>query len=222
MKKLILIISMLVLFCNIADLLKADDSINVSNLRQGIASDFSNAVISGDNVNVREKPDTSSKILKRLMNKTKITVVSASDEPVFVDKYFGVWLKIELPGKKYGYVFSSFVKSASISVEPFHLFFEKFKKSWSQEDMKSISENIKFPLVLETSFEGEVETSSIEKKNFFMEVRIKEPYMYKMTFEKKSDTVITVTYGYEAVQYTLYFCITDSKWMLTRIRRSQD
>ncbi len=220
MKKIILIIPLLILSICMISMLKADTLTEPSDLKQALAVDFSNAIISGNNINVRHKPDASSKVLTKLKNKDKIRFIETAGEPVFAGKYFGIWLKIELPDKKYGYVFSSFVKANSGNIEPFHLFFDRFKRSWQRRNMKSISGNIKFPLILESSFEGEVETSSIEKKNFFNEAEIDEPFMYKMTFRKESEKVLTVMYGYEASQYTLYFSLIDGNWVLLKIRKT--
>jgi hypothetical protein len=189
-------------------------------LAEQLYTDFTGSVINSAVVNLREKPDTDSKIITKLKKGNRITVIEQAGSVIFVDKYLGVWLKVRTATGKDGYVLSSFLNSPANKVEHFHIFFERFKTAWIKKNIKEISTRTIFPLQYLEAFEGTVESLEIQKNDFFKKASIKEPYMYKMTFEKESDSTILVHYGYEAQQYTLFFMIADGKWKLFKIKIS--
>jgi uncharacterized protein YgiM (DUF1202 family) len=189
-------------------------------LAEQLYTDFSGSVINSAVVNLREKPDTDSKVITKLKKGNRITVIEQAGSVIFVDKYLGIWLKVRTAAGKDGYILSSFVNSPANKVEHFHIFFERFKTAWIKKNIKEVSTRTIFPLQYLEAFEGTVESLEIQKKDFFKKASIKEPYMYKMTFEKESDSTILVHYGYEAQQYTLFFMITDGKWKLFKIKIS--
>lgn len=199
--------------------LSADEKVSLP-LAEQLYAGFSGSVINSAVVNLREKPDADSKVITKLKKGNRITVIEQTGNAIFVDKYLGVWLKIRLANGKEGYVLSSFVNAPSNKVEHFHLFFARFKTAWIKKDMKEVSRHTAFPLQYLEAFEGTVESLEIQKNDFFKKASIKEPYMYKMTFEKESDSTILVHYGYEAQQYTLFFMIADGKWKLIKIKIS--
>ncbi|HOP28833.1 MAG TPA: SH3 domain-containing protein [Spirochaetota bacterium] len=189
-------------------------------LEKQLYTDFSGSVINSAVVNLREKPDTDSKVIARLNKGDKITVIEQTGAALFVDKYLGVWLKVKSPKGKDGYVLSSFVNAPANKVEHFHLFFDRFKKAWIKKNIKEVSKHTDFPLQYLEAFEGSVESLEIPETDFFKKAVIKEPYMYKMTYEIESGNTILVHYGYEAQQYTLFFMIADGKWRLFKIKIS--
>jgi hypothetical protein len=62
-------------------------------LAEQLYSDFTGSVINSAVVNLREKPDTGSKVIAKLKKGDKITVIEQTGSPLFVDKFLGVWLK---------------------------------------------------------------------------------------------------------------------------------
>ncbi len=199
--------------------LSAEEGESVT-LEEQLYAGFSNSVINSAVVNLREKPDAGSKVITKLKKGNKITVIEQTGSAIFVDKYLGVWLKVSTATGKNGYVLSSFVNSPANKVEHFHVFFERFKTAWIKKNIKEVSSHTLFPLQYLEAFEGTVESLEIQKNEFFKKASIKEPHMYKMTFEKESDSSILVHYGYEAQQYTLFFMIADGKWKLFKIKIS--
>ncbi|HOP61969.1 MAG TPA: SH3 domain-containing protein [Spirochaetota bacterium] len=193
---------------------------NSETLEKLLCSDFTGSTINASSVNVREKPDTGSAVITRLNKNDRITVIECTGEALFVDKYLGVWLKVKTATGKEGYILSSFVNSPANRIDQFHIFFSDYREAWIKKRINKITEHTEFPLAFVQSFEGEEETSEIEKKDFFSKVSIREPYMYKMTFEKGEDNVVLAHYGYEAQQYTLFFTISGGKWKLFKIKIS--
>lgn len=189
-------------------------------LAEQLYSDFTGSVINSAVVNLREKPDTGSKVIAKLKKGDKITVIEQTGSSIFVDKFLGVWLKVKTAKGKEGFVLSSFVNAPANRVEHFHLFFDRLKKGWIKKDMKEVSKHATFPLQYLEAFEGTVESLEIQKAEFFKKASIKEPYMYKMTYEIESGNTILVHYGYEAQQYTLFFMVSDGKWRLFKIKIS--
>lgn len=204
----------------ITSALYAEDDSSFLIFDEELYTGFTNSTISASNVNIREKADTGSRVITRLNKGKKVKVLEVVSETVFVDKYFGSWLKLELPGGKEGYVLSCFVSSPQNKIEPFHVFFEKFRKAWQKKNMKEFSGYAKFPVLCLLAEEGEVTSSELQQGEFFSRTSIKEPYMYPLVYEKESSDVLVVAYGYEAQQYTLYFAIINKKWTLFKMKIS--
>ena len=183
-------------------------------------SGFADSTISSANVNMREKPDLNSGVVTLLNRGQAVDVKEIADKTLFIDKYFGAWLKVETADKKEGYVLSCFVQSPQNKIEPFHVFFEKFKGSWQNKNMEGISPHVKFPLELILMEEGAASSEKLQSDDFFSRTTISEPFMYGMTFEKESASTLLVQYGYEAQQYTLHFSVINGIWILVKIRIS--
>jgi hypothetical protein len=181
--------------------------------------DFKDCRINANDVIIRAKPDALSAVVAKATKGTRLTVTSPDSTAVFVKGYFGTWLGVTLTTGKKGYVLSSFVEAPSHRVEPFHVFFERFRSGWEKQQ-STIFTHVETPLTCDESEEGTVNTSTIDKQNFFTKARIKGPHTYPMTFAAESADAITVRYGYEAQQYTLVFAIVEGQWRLMRIRVS--
>jgi len=217
MKLKILVITLLIFISPLFLIAEEGESIT---LAEQLYSDFTGSFINSAVVNLREKPDAGSKVIAKLKKGDKISVIEQTGDTLFVDKFLGVWLKVKTVNENEGFVLSSFVNSPANKVEHFHIFFDRFKKGWLKKDMKEISKHTAFPLQYLESFEGTVESLEIQRNDFFKKASIKEPYMYKMTFEVESGNTILVHYGYEAQQYTLFFIISGGKWRLIKIKIS--
>ena len=126
-------------------------------------SDFADSTISSADVNMREKPDPTSGVLTRLNRGQAVNVKEITGKTLFIDKYFGAWLRIETADKKEGYVLSCFVQSPLNRIEPFHIFFEKFKSSWQNKNMEEISPHVKFPLEFILMEEGAASSQELQR-----------------------------------------------------------
>lgn len=195
-------------------------SLKKLDLDRELYSGFTEGTISADNVNVREKPDSGSKVISRLKRGQSVKVKGQAGSAVFAGKFFGVWLRVDMPAGREGYVLSCFVSNPEAMVEPFHLFFDRFKKAWQEEKIEDVERHVVFPLELILMEEGTPSVSKINPGDFFINARISEPFMYSMMFKRESVDTILVTYGYEAQQFSLYFAVINGSWTLYKIRIS--
>lgn len=203
-----------------ADPVTTDTKTAISNdILKTLYPDFKDCRINANDVIIRAKPDAAAAVVIKATKGTRLTVTAPGDTAVFVKGYFGTWLGVTLTTGKKGYVLSSFVEAPSHRVEPFHVFFERFRSGWEKQQ-STIFTHVETPLTCDESEEGTISTSTIDKQNFFTKARIKGPHTYPMTFAAESADAITVRYGYEAQQYTLVFAIVEGKWRLMRIRVS--
>jgi len=182
-----------------------------------ISSAAEKGVLSGDNVNVRSKPETGASIVANISSGTKVDILEKGREYTFIGPYYGTWYKIQLSSGKNGYIFSSFVKVPGEKIEKFHVFFDRFKKAILNRNLNTIKNNISFPLKAKHCAEGNCKSMVLTPDNFLDRIIIREPYMYKMKFSIEGDC-IKCWYGYEASNFTLYFKRVDDRWQLVDLR----
>ena len=105
-------------------------------------------IIIGDNIRLREKPNTSSKVLFSLKKDSNIEIIRVRSKYLLVGKYFGRWAKIKYKNKV-GFTLTSFIKSKSLQQEKFHVFFEKFYRimyKGSRKEGAFLINRVNFPL----------------------------------------------------------------------------
>lgn len=178
------------------------------------------SIITANRVNVREKPNVSSKIIAQLNENDRVVVIEELKEEITIGAYSS-WVKIQLHDDRIGYISSSFVNSINAKVQSFHDFFREFKHNWQEQNEVFLLKFIDFPLVF-TVFENRQKNthkvSSIEE--LFEYLIIDDNTMSDFLFTAKIDNKYEVDYSYTGFSYTLYFRLVNKQWKLEKVFKS--
>jgi hypothetical protein len=79
---------------------------------------FYNTIINDNNVNIRDLPSLTGKIITQLNNDSEIKIIGISPNIQFIDNFNGHWINIALPDDTAGWVFEKYVdiKETFVSV----------------------------------------------------------------------------------------------------------
>ncbi|TGK82084.1 SH3 domain-containing protein [Leptospira noumeaensis] len=94
---------------------------------------------------MRSNPSEKAKTIIFLKNTQNVNLISVATDYLFVDKYFGRWIEIELENGNRGYVFDAFIDYNN-DEEKFHKFFSSFYLNTyknRRSDIERFSKNFK-------------------------------------------------------------------------------
>jgi len=189
-----------------------------------VGSDQTNieeSFITSNRVNMREKPEISSKIITQLNENDRVIVLEQLKEQISIGASYGTWVKVELHDGRVGYVYSSFVNSINTKVQSFHEFFRDFKINWQEHNDQYLLNYIDFPLLFRV-FEGrQMHTNRVSSiDELYEHIVIDENPMQDFLFTAKIGNKYEVDYSYTGFSYTLHFRLVDKKWKLEKVFKS--
>jgi hypothetical protein len=82
---------------------------------------FYNTIINDNNVNIRNLPSLTGKIITQLNNGSKIKVIGISPGRQFIDNFNGHWINIALSNDSVGWVFEKYVNLKETFVSEIHV-----------------------------------------------------------------------------------------------------